>query len=417
MKIWRRNNPDSAPSAQDDWLRVNVEAPGELILYGGRGRAHLAVSLSNASCRELTPTAGRPLVFSYKLLDASGELLPAEGIRTPLSGSVAPGTTHTQKIAVSIPPELLTDVSAIRVGLLEEGAYWVEQFNPSHPQLVQLVPAPALSPFDTKLAIADQIWDQGKGNGLRWPYGAMMVAQHQKLFYIPVAKCACTSLKSMMVQLAEVEKAEIAIELGVHFVTDRFNTGVQLKDLPIDRAREILASGDYFKFGVIRDPFERLVSAYLEKFVYKRRNQRNLLHTRPVISAVQGSAEIDIEQGISFDAFVGYILSQDPFELDAHWRPQHLYFLGVRHLSRVFRLEEIGQLETYLQRHHGVEIELGHENRTRKSDVVLPEASTLAAAAFDKLDAIDPASFFATRHADAIRNYYREDFEFYDSAG
>jgi len=274
-----------------------------------------------------------------------------------------------------------------------------------------------MSPFDTKLAIADQIWDQGKGNGLRWPYGAMMVAQRQKLFYIPVAKCACTSLKSMMVQLAEVEKAEIAIELGVHFVTDRFNTGVQLKDLPIDRAREILASGDYFKFGVIRDPFERLVSAYLEKFVYKRRNQRNLLHTRPVISAVQGSAEIDIEQGISFDAFVGYILSQDPFELDAHWRPQHLYFLGVRHLSRVFRLEEIGQLETYLQRHHGVEIELGHENRTRKSDVVLPEASTLAAAAFDKLDAIDPASFFATRHADAIRNYYREDFEFYDSAG
>ena len=47
----------------------------------------------------------------------------------------------------------------------------------------------------------------------------------------------------MIVQLAGIEKPEMAIELGVHLITDTFNTGVQLKDQArIDLARDILAS-------------------------------------------------------------------------------------------------------------------------------------------------------------------------------
>ena len=411
------NASATTASTPPNWDKIDVEAAASLELLGKQNRGFLEVTLTNHSDGSLQAGPRGDLALSYKVLDVDGQQLPVDGIRTPLDGPVPAGGSHRQKIAVIIPRDRLSSVAAVRVGLVMEGQYWVEQRNPGHPATVQLLTREDLSPAEARLAAASQIWPQHQGNGLRWPYGPMMVSEHHRLFYIPVAKCACTSLKSMMVRLAGIQQAEIAMELGVHLVTDRFNTGVQLKDKPIDLARDILASDEYFKFSVIRDPFERLVSAYLEKFVYKRHSQRNLLHTRQVIAAVQGRADIDLQRGISFDEFLAYILQQDPFELDAHWRPQHLYFRGVPHISRIFRLEDIGQLQAYLLQNHDVRLGLGHENRTAKSNEILPAAATLTATEFDQLAAIDPDSFKASQHLAAIRTYYSEDFAFYERAG
>jgi hypothetical protein len=398
------------------WHSISVEAADSLSLYGKQNLGHLEVTVHNRSAEIINPGPAGEVVFSFRLLDDAGGILPMHSVRTPLESPIAPGTTHRQKVTVIIPPDKIGGASAIRVGLIREGEYWVEQLNPEHPATVQINSQQDLTPLEARLGAASQIWPQRQGNGMRWPYGSMMVSESHKLLYIPVAKCACTSLKSMMVQLAAVDNPKLVMDLGVHLITDHFNTGVQLKDKPIELAREILASDQYFKFSVIREPFERLVSAYLEKFVYKRHSQRNLVHTRPVISAVQRTPDIDLQKGISFDEFVQYILQQDPFDLDAHWRPQHLYFRGVRHMSKIYRLENISQLESYLLEHHDVTVKLGHENRTMKSDIYLPEACNLPASEFDKREAIKPDSFLASRHVEAIREYYIEDYEFYGAA-
>jgi hypothetical protein len=403
--------------ARGIWKHISVEGPDTLYLYGGHHRGHLDICLINHSDQPLDPETSPELVFSFKLLDEHGQVTAFEATRTPLTARVPAGAEHHQKVTVVVPPARFKQAATIRVGLLMEGHYWVESINPKHPKQVKLSLAHDLSPAEMRMESAKQIWPSGTGNGMRWPYGTMMVAERHKLFYIPVAKCACTSLKSMMIRLADVDRAEIAVELGVHFVTDRFNTGVQLKDKPIDRAREILASDDYFKFSVIRDPFERLVSAYLEKFVYNRHSQRNQLHTRPVIREVQGTDDIDIGQGISFDDFIHYVLRQDPYDLDPHWRPQHIYFLGVPHISRIFRLENINELEQFLLQNHGITVKLGHQNKTRKSDIFLPEAATLPAVEFDHRQAINPGSFVSSWNEQAIRDYYAEDFKFYHAAG
>ena len=408
---------DPSGRAADTWTKVRVEGPDSLVLYGGHHRGHLDICLINDSDRPLDPETSPELVFSYKLLDGDGQAMAFEGTRTPLTARVPARGAHHQKVTVIVPPGRFEEAMTIRVGLLLEGQYWVDSINPEHPKQVQLSLATDQSPAEMRMAAAAQIWPSGTGNGMRWPYGTMMVAERHKLFYIPVAKCACTSLKSMMIRLAEVDRADIAVELGVHFVTDRFNTGVQLKDKPIDRARAILASDDFFKFSVIRDPIERLVSAYLEKFVYNRHSRRNLLHTRPVISEVQGTDQIDIGRGISFDEFIHYILQQDPFDLDPHWRPQHTYFRGVPHISRIFRLQNINELEQYLLQHHGINVALGHQNRTRKSDIFLTGANTLPAVEFDDSEAINPRSFVSSWNEQAIREYYAEDFSFYAAAG
>jgi hypothetical protein len=244
----------------------------------------------------------------------------------------------------------------------------------------------------------------------------MMVSEQHRLFYIPAAKCACTSLKSMMVELAGVTHYERAISLGVHRVTDHFNTGAQLKDQSMEKAREMLASEQYLKFAVVREPFERLVSAYLEKFVYNRENARNLQHTRPVISEVRDTADIDLRRGVSFDEFISTILRQDSWDLDPHWRPQYLYMLGVPHISKVFRMEELDKLEAYLLQERGIQVKLGHKNETSKSIELLADAATLSAEQLEAAGAISPDSFLSSRYLDEVRDYYQEDFELYQQA-
>ncbi len=417
MKSSAANIGGNASFALSAWQQVRIEAPAALELHGPRNRGHLDVTIINDSEQVLQPGTEGELAFSFKLLDTKGKVLPVEGTRTPLNQPVKPGTRHQLKVTITVPADAVENVVAVRVGMLREGAYWVENLCPAHPRTVKIIRGEEMNTADALLAEGSQIWERGKGNGLRWPYGAMMVSEEHKLFYIPVAKCACTSLKSLMVRLAGVDRADIAMELGVHFVTDRFNTGVQLKDKPIDLAREILASDDYFKFSVIRDPFERLVSAYLEKFVYKRASWRNRVHTEQVVREVQGSAHFDLQTGISFNQFIEHILRQDPYDLDPHWRPQYLYFQGVPHISRIFRLENIDQLEQYLLQQLGIEIHLGHANATRKSDLILPGVSELVASELDDKGAIDPSSFLSSKHLEAIRDYYSEDFEFYRTAG
>jgi len=379
--------------------------------------ACLAVELVNGSSGPLTPGPADTLVFSFRLLDGEGNPLPHEGIRTPLEADVPPGGCHRQKILVDVPPALRHRAAAVRVGMLSPGRYWVEQFCPDHPRTVQLAPDDGPPPDPRMPLVPDAIWPLGPKNGLPWPFGAYMVSERHRLLYIPIAKCACTSLKSMMVKLAGITQPKTAIRLDVHRVTDRFNTGALLKDKPIERARAILAAEDYTKFTVMRDPLERLVSAYLEKFVYNRRQRQNQLHIRPVLRAIRGGENVAPDPGISFREFVTYILAQDPYDLDPHWRPQHLYFISVPHLTRIFRLENIDALPPFLQQAIGQPVTLAHRNRTRRSDRSVAGAADLTAEELEALGAIDPTSLLAPELEAAIREGYREDLEYYAAAG
>lgn len=401
---------------RDAWQQVTIEAPATLQLFGRQRRGLLDVTLINSAELTLDPGDDATLAFSYRLLDESGTDLGFEGVRTALCAAVLGGASHHQKVTVIVPDEYLPQCVAVRLGLLREGEYWVESLNPAHPKTVDIHVPTGLTPAEYRMAAAGQIWPRGLGNGLRWPYGTMMVAERYKLFYIPVAKCACTSLKSLMVSLAGVYQPKMAQELGIHFVTDQFRTGALLKDMPLDLARELLASDRHFKFSVIRDPLERLVSAFLEKFVYNRHNPANLWHTGPVLRAVQGTQAIDLDEGISFNQFLEYIVAQDPFDLDNHWRPQCHYFLGVRHMSRIFRLDNIAALEQHLLQQHGIEVQLGHKNRTRKSDQLLEDAASMTAAELDSRGAVSPASFLSGENSATIQQYYREDLDLYRSA-
>jgi hypothetical protein len=417
-----KNGQQQAPSGEQPsiadsiWKQVRVETVDSLALDNARDTALIDVTISNDSCEPLNLAAEQGTTLSFRLIGIEGRPIPFEYEHPPLKDLPGPGASISRSIEVVIPEAYVNQVTAIRVGLFQHGSGWIERINRRHSKTVRISLGTDMTDAQHVVYQASQLWPQGKGNGLRWPHGTMMVSEPHQILYIPIAKCACTSLKSMMVELAGIEHYEKALELGVHFVTDRFNTGVQLKDKSMKRAWQILASHQYYKFSVVREPFERLVSAYLEKFVFNRKQERNLLHTRSLISQVQDTRDIDLQRGVSFDEFVTYILAQPPQELDPHWRPQYLYLAGVKHISRIFRLEDIGELEAHLRQDFGVTAQLEHRNKTEKSRGKVSGISQMTADQIDTLEAFDPDSFLSSKHRDAVQKYYQEDFELYTNA-
>ena len=229
---------------------------------------------------------------------------------------------------------------------------------------------------DKKHSQAEKLWRPKTGQSIKWPAASFMFSQRHKVLYLPVAKCGCTSLKTLMLDLAEVSNRDEAKKIDVHFVTDTFDTGVQLNDAPVSEAKSILRDDGYFKFAVLRDPFDRLVSAYLEKFVYNRMVEANQAHTKSVLRLVYGSNDVDYKRGVTFTQFVETILKQEPESLDSHWTCQSRYLNGVDTGINIYRLDQLDLLQDKLSVLVDKNVIIAHRNKTKSGNNV--DVSTAA---------------------------------------
>lgn len=74
---------------------------------------------------------------------------------------------------------------------------------------------------------------------------------------------------------------------------------------------------DYKKVIVVRDPYERLVSGFIDKFCKEDRNKNFVID---IVEKVRKDKVTD--KGITFREFVGFICSSNNNELNGHWRSQ-----------------------------------------------------------------------------------------------
>ena len=159
--------------------------------------------------------------------------------------------------------------------------------------------------------------------GLNWPLNQIFANPAYKLIYCPIGKNACTFLKRQMAQLSN--HPELDILLGdIHLLTGHVNTGLLLGDYLGDEAHRLMHDPEAFRFAVLRDPMQRLLSAYVEKYVYTRNAPGNIGHARTLLPRVQdarGQTPPDYDQGISFGEFVDAVVDTPPLGLDAHWHP------------------------------------------------------------------------------------------------
>jgi Sulfotransferase family len=200
-----------------------------------------------------------------------------------------------------------------------------------------------------------------------WPEKTFLVSKAYKFVYCPIPKTACSSFKQLIVKLsqAEIDNTAYYSLRGADFhmlVNDTF----RLSTFPNEEALEILNDDEYFKFIFVRNPWERVASAYMDKFA---RRETLEPYAKDVVAAYhrqKGNPDSD-EEALTFRQFVEYLATHDDKQLNEHWLPQHLFF-GNTKFDFVGRFEHIAEDYKVIQEKLNISEELPWLNSTKQSE-------------------------------------------------
>ena len=146
--------------------------------------------------------------------------------------------------------------------------------------------------------------------------------KHQSLYcFIP--KVGCTNWKTLLVQL--IGKGSNTTR--VHKKNDIAKAGlVRLSQYSEEDASHFLET--YFKFMFVRDPFERLLSAYKDKFATYNEFTKHFQtkYGRDIIKTYRKNPSLlslRLGHDVTFGEFVKYVIDsyKNNEEFNPHWRP------------------------------------------------------------------------------------------------
>ena len=164
------------------------------------------------------------------------------------------------------------------------------------------------------------------------------VAHSHKVIYVRILKAGGTSV------LAEFAK------LMNNKLIDKSLSDEQVDALGYYLRNTNLPEGEYKKFAIVRDPYHRIVSVYLDLFD----------KASPVFSYESYWFGI-LDRNMSFKDFIKVISNIPTSLLGPHFTPQHLILKEIPGVM-VFRIEEEKELMDFLL---GYGIELQHRNKSR----------------------------------------------------
>lgn len=166
-------------------------------------------------------------------------------------------------------------------------------------------------------------------------YSINVSLQHRTIFF-ETPKAACSTIKRFLIanewRDATLPKADdLTYDQFGEFHDRRFSPLLDIRQLhPFSRCLE---PGRFFKFCFVRHPYDRLLSAYLDKVVHHRAQsvQIKLALGRPAYEPAD----------IGFDEFVEAVCAMPVFAMDPHWKVQ------AHHLCMPqFPYDFVGKVET-----------------------------------------------------------------------
>ncbi|XP_069063786.1 carbohydrate sulfotransferase 9-like [Pleurodeles waltl] len=177
----------------------------------------------------------------------------------------------------------------------------------------------------------------------------LYVEHNHKFIYCEVPKVGCTSWKRILLLLTmniSRDFSELPQE-SVH--TARMYT--KLSSYSPNKQRQLL--NNYTKVMFSRQPFERLVSAYRDKF---HRNRTDDYYIKSIAGFIKSKfrKSNESEGPLTFIEFVRFILQEPPKHSDIHWRPMSLLCDPCN-----IRYDIIGKFENLKQDSNHVLMDIG----------------------------------------------------------
>lgn len=149
----------------------------------------------------------------------------------------------------------------------------------------------------------------------------ILVDDKMKVMYCVVPKTACSNWKRALIRL---RNDSLAPDFNIHKKNDLRSIGMRyLNEYPPAIRDEMIQS--YFKFMFVRNPFDRLLSAYRDKFTrnitwslyFQRKYGQSIINMfRP-----NDTDAWAFGTGVKFEEFIGYIIRvrKKGKKLNAHW--------------------------------------------------------------------------------------------------
>ena len=248
-----------------------------------------------------------------------------------------------------------------------------------------------------------------------FPEYTYLINHKYRLIYCPIPKIACSSFKKLILQINEPENfSTIMTHIhGSHFHV-YVNQAYSLFRYRAEEASQIWQNENYFKFVFVRNPWNRLVSAYLNKFM----QTSPMPFTREVVQSVyeQQNLTPDYERSITFKQFIHYLVITEDKLLNEHWKPQYL-FLGNNKFDFIGKFENLTQDFQYIKQKLNLELDLEWANKTKKTENVdiLENYADYYPDSLRQLKQMpNYKSFYTPDLVELVRERYRNDVEMFD---
>ena len=154
------------------------------------------------------------------------------------------------------------------------------------------------------------------------------ISEYSKSIYFGIPKTGCSTIRRTL-QLIELKGDTNLLPDVIHDRTTSPLTGLfsHLKS-----PEELLNSNNYFTFTFVRNPFSRLLSAYLDKFMLNNWEKKRIMI----------ELQIEPNSDFSFMDFLNVIKKTNVIDQDIHWMPQNCLLP-----KNVKSIDYIGKFESF----------------------------------------------------------------------
>lgn len=233
---------------------------------------------------------------------------------------------------------------------------------------------------------------------------SITLMRRYNIVYVENSKVGCTKVKKYLLEIDNWPKRwDELIENEVYIHNKQLTGMIGAADLSYSGLSSILKNPTYFRFGFVRNPYDRLLSAYKDKILapQKKLDKKSYIGVACSIkSAMTGEDRRRInldETPVTFEEFVSYVASQRSYDMDRHWYHQHLTMWHP-----FCKFDFIGRFERFPEDLRDVLTKIG-----------APEKLITSVSRRDNSSFRTREKFYDERLANVVYRKFRRDFDIY----